>query len=167
MAFFQATQVVAPAQQPMSADGANDLVPVFGDFVIPAGFASNDIVEMACLPAGYVLVDTIILNESLGTTMTSNVGVLSGNYGALLDIAGNARTCDATINSAKAFQTAGVVRMDVSGAAFLAPTDGDPTTTPRTTGDRGIGFKVTTVATPSVGARIRLTALVRPKINGA
>ena len=53
MALFKATQVVNKLPVP-SANGAVDLVPVVGDFVIPAGFAANDVVEMGGLPDGYV-----------------------------------------------------------------------------------------------------------------
>jgi hypothetical protein len=166
MAFWQATQCLSPAQPPMTADTSNDGVVAFGDFTIPAGFASGDVVEMVGQPAGYMLVDTIIDNQSLGTTVTSNVGVLTGNYGALLDVAGAARVCDASINSAKALQTAGVVRRDVNTAGLAVPPVADPTTTPRTTGDKGLGFVATTVATPTVGARIRMTAIFRPAIGG-
>jgi hypothetical protein len=153
MALHKATQVAAGLPVP-NADAAMDLIPIFGDFTVPAaGFASGDVVEMAPLPAGYVPVDVIADNEALGATMTFNVGILSGAYGSN----DQARTCGAEFMSAQAFQTAGIKRMSAAGGGRIAPT----------TADRGIGLACTTITTPTAGARVRLTVLCRPAVEGA
>lgn len=158
MALFQSTQAAAGLPIP-SADCATDTLPIFADFTVPTGFASGDVVEMLPLPAGYVLVDCITDTQSLGATCTSNVGLLSGYWGDT-----GARTCGAQINSAKAFGTAGIYRADVAGFGRIAPaTDAGS----GVQANRSIGFVASTVATPTVGAVIRMTALVRPSINGA
>ena len=81
MALFKSTQVTNK-QQVMTADRASDPIVIFGDFAIPAGFATNDVVEMVPLPAGYVPVDITVDNAALGTTMTCDVGLLSGDFDA-------------------------------------------------------------------------------------
>lgn len=170
MALYQATQCKypGPIQALLNADGANDVVAIVGDFTLPAGLVSGDIVEMVGIPAGYVPVDVIAASEGLGTTMTADVGILSGNYGALLGLDGSsARTCGAEFMTGKAFQTAGIYRMDVYGGAQIAPTLGDMSTTPvPTTGDRGVGVKFTTVSAPTTGKKMRVTLLARPRIEG-
>lgn len=169
MAFFQAAQCKypGPVQALINSDGANDVVAIVGDFTTVTGMVTGDIVEMVGLPANYVPVDLIIANESLASTITIDVGVLSGNFGALLDIAGSARTCGTEAASAVSAATAGVIRPTKQQFALLAPYAGDPTTNPVTTGDRGIGFKITgTLTSLVVGAKIRFTLLARPKVEG-
>ena len=151
MALFKATQVVNRVPVP-SATGATDVVAIFGDFTIPTGFAANDVVEMGPLPAGYVPVDLIVDNAALGTTVTADFGILSGDFNAT-----GARTCGAQFAAAQALQTAGIKRMAAAGGGRLAPT----------TGDRGWGFVASAVSTPTVGAAIRATLLVRPQSEGA
>lgn len=152
MALFKATQVVQKLPVP-SANGATETVAIFGDFLIPTGFASGDVVEMGPLPAGYVPVDLIVDHASLGTTVTSDFGLLNNAYDA-----GNTptRTCGAQFAAAQALQTAGVKRMAAAGSGRIAPT----------TGDRGWGFVASTVSTPTVGAAIRATLIVRPQSEG-
>ena len=56
MALFKATQVTNKVPVP-SADSATEVIAIVGDFTIPTGFASNDVVEMGPLPAGYIAVE--------------------------------------------------------------------------------------------------------------
>jgi len=150
MALFKATQVVNK-QQVMTADRASDVIVIFGDFTIPAGIASNDVVEMVPLPAGYVPVDVTVDNAALGTTMTCDVGLLSGDFDST-----GARTCGAQFMAAQAGQTAGIKKLAVAGGTRIAPT----------ANTRGIGFAFTTVATPTAGAVVRLTLQCRPAVEG-
>jgi len=150
MALFKATQVTNKVPVP-SADGATAVIAIVGDFTIPTGFATNDVVEMGPLPAGYVPVDLIVDNAACGTTVTSDFGILSGAYNAT-----GTRTCSAAFASAQALQTAGIKRMAAAGGGRIAPT----------TADRGWGFVSTTVSTPTVGAVLRATLLVRPQSEG-
>lgn len=169
MALYQAVQCKypGPIQALMNADGANDLLPLFGDFVVPAGLAALDVIEFTGIPAGHVPVDFILATEAIGTTATLDIGVLSGNFGALLDIAGAARGCGNEGAAAVSGTAPGISRMAKKDLALLAMTLGDPTTTPITTGDRGFGVKVLAgFAGAVVGAKMRMTLLVRPRAEG-
>lgn len=157
MALFKAAQVVAKQPIP-TADCATDLVPVFGDFTIPANIATGDVVEMVPQHAGYTLVDLIVDADALGATFTVDIGWLSGNFDST-----GARTCSAEIAAAKAMGTAKVVRPDVAGFSRKAPVLDAGSGVPA---HRGIGFVATNVVTPTAGAKIRFTALVRPMIEG-
>lgn len=163
MALLKSLQVTRGDPIP-NANGAAEIVPIFGDFVVPAGLAANDVVEMCGLPAGYVPVDVIVDNASLGATVTGDVGILTGVYGAALDLAGAARDCGAQFIAAGAFQTAGIKRMAAAGGGRIAPAvdAGNGVIY-----DRGVGFKFTTVTTPTVGAVVRFTLFCRPQISGA
>lgn len=169
MAFWQSQQLLYPGPIAafMEADGANDLIPLFGDFVTPASMANGDIVEMVALPANYVPVELLIDTEALGAATTqADVGLLSGNAGALLDVAGAARTCGNEAFAAGTFSAATRLRPTKKDFGLIAPAVADPTTTPQTTGDRSFGFKFTTLTTYVAGAKVRFTLLCRPKING-
>lgn len=150
MALFKSIQVTNKLPVP-SANAATDLIPVVGDFLIPAGFASGDVVEMGAIPAGYVPVDLIVDNAAGGTTVTSDFGILTGAYDST-----GARTCGAQFAAAQALQTAGIKRMAAAGGGRVAPT----------TADRGWGFVASTVSTPTVGAAVRATLIVRPQSEG-
>jgi len=150
MATLQSIQVANKLPPPTSC--GYEPVVVFGDFTVPATIAANDVVEMLCLPAGYVLVDTFADTEDLGGTITVDTGILSGTFGTT-----GVRTCGAEFMSAKAFGTAGIYRADVGGFGRIAPT----------TADRGIGFKFSAATTPTAGAKVRLSALIRPQLEAA
>jgi hypothetical protein len=134
-----------------SADKATDLIPIVGDYVLVAGNASGDIVEMCPLPAGYVPVDVIVDAEDGGTTVTTDVGIMSGNWGD-----SGVRTQGAEFMTGKALGTAGIYRADVVGFSRIAPT----------TNNRSIGMKFTTVSAPTAGAKVRMTVLARPQVEG-
>lgn len=150
MALLKALQVVNKVPVP-SANAATDIVPIVGDYTIKTGDAAGDVVEMCALPAGYVPVDLIVDNESLAATSVGNVGIMSGAYGD-----GGTRTVGAQFNSAANFATAGIKRMDVAGSGRIAPT----------TGDRSVGIVLTSLTTPVVGAKVRMTLFVRPQSEG-
>lgn len=160
MALFKADQVTG--RNPLlNADGANDLVPLFGDFTVPAGLAAGDVVEMVGLPAGYVPVDLLIDNDALGATFTANVGFLTGNYNA-----GGARTCGAEFNAGVNLATTGVKRPTAANATRIAPTK-QSSHLDQVSGDRGIGFTVLAgLAGLVVGSKVRFTLLYRPQIEG-
>lgn len=150
MALFKSTQVTNK-QQVMTADRASDAIVIFGDFVIPTGITTSDVVEMLPLPAGYVPVDITIDNAALGTTMTFDAGLLTGDFDST-----GARTCGAQFMTAQAGQTAGIKRMAVAGGGRIAPT----------TNTRGVGLSFSSVSTPTVGAVLRMTMLCRPAVEG-
>lgn len=152
----QAVQVA----QNLPAISANGYEPItlVGDYVTVAGIAANDVIEMVNLPAGYVPVDWIVASEDLdsdGTpAITLDAGVISGAAGA----ADNARTCaNEAFAASTVGQAGGIARMDKATGALIAPT----------TADRGLGLKVAAAADVLVvGAKIRMTVIARPALNG-
>lgn len=151
MATLLSVQVAAKGPTP-SANAATDIIPIIGDYVMLGTEASGAIIEMCALPPGYVPVDMILDTEDLGTTATADVGILSGTYGEAV----TARTMGAEFMTGKALGTTGIYRMDVAGGARIAPTSVL----------RGIGVKLSTVAVPTAGAKMRLTVMARPKSEG-
>lgn len=156
MALFKATQVRNGVPIP-SAANATDLIPVVGDFVVPAGLAAADVVELGPIPGGYVPVDLIVDHGDLGGTVTADFGILSGNYGDGVHGAASARTCGAQFAAAQDLSTAaGLKRASAAGAGRIAPT----------TNDRSFGFVASAATTPTAGAVLRATLLCRPKSEG-
>lgn len=152
MALFKSKQVADRLPIP-SANAATDLIPIMGEWTVPAGLVTGDIVEMAPLPAGYVLTDALLDHQALGAAFTGALGVMSGNFGD-----GGARTCDASIIAAATRQADGVARLNVPGATRIAPT----------TNDRSVGLVISgTLTSPVVGAKARVTLFVRPMVEGA
>lgn len=136
-----------------TVDRATDAVPIFADYTFDGTEATNDVIEMVPLPAGYVPVDGYADAEDAGTTVTANCGLLSGEYGS----SDGARTCGAQFMSGKALGTAGVYRFDVVGFSRVAPS----------TTNRSIGFALSSVSAPTAGAKLRLTVWCRPAIEAA
>ncbi len=155
MALFQSLQ--ATNRQPIpSAQSATDLVPLVTTFVVPAGLANGDIIEMGPLQAGYVPVDLIVAYPDMdtGTGITFDAGLLSGNY---LD--GGTRTIGSEFFASDATaQTGGIARMNKAAGAQIAPT----------TNHRSWGLKMAhAVGTAlTAGGTITATMMVRPQIEG-
>lgn len=154
MANLKSVQAVNAALFPIpSADKATDLIPIVGDYVLTAALASGDIIEMCPLPAGYVPVDVILDAEDGGTTVTADVGIMAGSWGA----SGVRAMPGAEFMAAKPLGTAGIYRADVPGFSRVAPA----------ANDRSIGIKCSAVSVPTVGAKIRMTVMCRPSVEGA
>ena len=174
MALWQASQLLYPG--PIAAfhdvSFASTTAVLFGDFVVPAALAVGDLVEMVCLPTNYVPVDLVAAFEAVGTTATVDIGMLSGNCGALLDATLAARLMAGNEFIAAANVAApGIVRPTKKDYALLAPVAPDASLTPpnvvQITGDRGVGFKVLAgLAGLVTGAKVRFTLTARPRING-
>lgn len=152
----QSTQI-ANGEPVISACGFEP-VTLVGDYTTGSALAANDVIEMVVLPAGYVPVDAVLATEDLDSggspSITLDLGVISGTAQA----ADNARTCSNEAFAASTVgQAGGVARPTKAAFALLAPTDAD----------RGIGLKVAAAAATLVtGAKIRLTVLARPALNG-
>lgn len=155
MAFKQAKQIVE--KLPTISACGYETIAIFGDFVTVAGLTANDVIEMAILPAGYVPLDAKLVCEDLdtGTTLTLDVGVVSGAAGA----ADNTRTCGNEAIAASVVGQGGGAAVDNKAAfGLLAVSESD----------RGIGIKLAASAAGLiVGAKIRLTVMARPALNGA
>lgn len=162
MALFKATQVRNKTLVPAGTT-ATDIIWVVGDFTVPAGFTTNDVVEMGALPGGYVPVDLIIDHVALGATVTANFGLLSGVYDSGVHGGATTRTVGTEFATAQALQTPGIKRSANAGATRIPPT---LTVGGQVAEDRGFGFVATAVTTPTVGATIRCTLLCRPASDG-
>lgn len=153
MALFQSKQVIANKAMATARDGAS-LVPITGEFVIPAGFANNDIVEMACLPAYHIPVDLIVHVPDVDTngspTATFDYGVITGRFG---DPVLGSRACGNEFGAGVVTpRTGGVDRTTKSLSAINASTS-----------DRGVGIKVSAaIATLATGGVVRFTLLCEP-----
>lgn len=115
----------------------------------------NNIIEMGPLPAGCVLVDAILDTDDLdsGTpAITLDVGIMNGDFGALTDADGNARTCGAEILSAvTTAQAGGVVRPTLKTAYRIDRSDVD----------RGIGLKIKAAPGTAAAGTVGLTVIYR------
>jgi hypothetical protein len=121
-----------------------------------ADLTLNNIIEMGPIPAGCLLVDVILDSDDLDSggspAITLDVGIMSGTYGNLLDDAGNARTCDATIIAASTVAQAGGVARPTLASAFR---------TARVATDTSIGVKIHAAPGTAVAGTIGLTVLIR------
>lgn len=90
MALYQSKQI-ANRLAIITPDGANELVPIQAEFVVPAGgLAVNDVIEMGGISPTMRVVDAIVHNTAAGAGATFDLGYLSGSYGVTT---GAARTC--------------------------------------------------------------------------
>jgi hypothetical protein len=114
----------------------------------------NNIIEMGPLPAGCEFVDAILDTDDLdtGTAIKLDVGIMNGDFGALKDSSGNARTCGAEILAAvTTAQAGGVVRPTLATAFRIARSDVD----------RGIGLKINTAPGTAAAGTVGLTVIYR------
>lgn len=90
MALYQSKQIVSRVPI-INLDGADDLVPIQAEFVVPAGgLLVNDVIEMGGVVPTMRVVDAIIHNTAAGAGATFDFGYLTGSYGVTT---GAARTC--------------------------------------------------------------------------
>ena len=90
MALYQSKQIVNRLAI-LTVDGANELVPIQAEFVVPTGgVAVNDVIEMGGISPAMRVVDAIIHNTAAGASATFDLGYLTGSYGVTT---GAARTC--------------------------------------------------------------------------
>jgi hypothetical protein len=154
MALKQAIQIVNKA--PTISAGGHEPLAIFGDYTVAAGLVLNDVIEMAILPAGHVVMGVKLSTEDLdtGAALVLDCGLISGKSG-LLD---NGRTCGNEAFAASTVgQAGGVANENKINLLNMVPLDTDVS----------IGLKVATAAAGLVvGAKIRLTVLARPKLNG-
>lgn len=119
------------------------------EHTIAANLALNDILELACLPAGCELVDAVLAVDDLdsnGTPLIAlDVGIMSGAWGEN----NGSRTCGAEIFAADTTaRTGGVARPSLVGAYRIAAT----------AADRSIGVKIQAAAATDhmIGDKITL-----------
>jgi hypothetical protein len=154
MALFQSKQVKAQKAIPASRDGVA-LVHITGEFVVPAGLAANDVIELGGLPAGHIPVDLIVNLPDMdtGAGLTLDAGLLSGNFGAN----DGARTCGNEFFAASTTGQAGGLARAAKSLAGVVPASGE----------RGWGLKVAAAAAGlATGGTIRATLLCIPAPSG-
>lgn len=118
------------------------------DHTFAAAPALNDILELACLPAGARVVDMIFDGDDLdsGTAIAVDIGIMSGNWGD----ESQSRTVGAEFFAASTLlQAGGVARPTLKTAFRTAPA----------ANDRSIGVKIATAAGTFVAGTIGLTVL--------
>lgn len=151
MALFQSKQVVARMPIP-ALDGANDLMPIQAEFVVPAGGLSvNDVVEMFGLTPRMRIVDIAVHNTAAGAGATFDMGYLTGAYGRT---GGAARTCGNEFIAAGDMNATTLKRLTKSITAETAGSNENPADD-----TVGWGFKVTG-ASWAAGTIVRATLQV-------
>lgn len=133
MATFTTTKTASGIQP----RGDIDITSVTGEFTIPTGFATNDVVQMVKIPKG-ALLQEVILSSSAGVGATANlsVGDTNGTPNAARYVASTA------------FTAATLARLGVHaghGYSFTA--------------DSTVDVTAVSIATPTVGTVIRLTVI--------
>lgn len=154
MALYQSKQVVA--RTPISSlGGANHVMPIHAEFVVPAGgLAINDVVEMYGLAPNHRVVDAIVHNTAAGAGATFDMGYLSRAYGVT---GGVARTCGNEFIAGGDMNATTVKRLTKS-----VTVDSDGSTENPTDALIGWGFKVTGAAW-AAGTVVRATLFVVPR----
>lgn len=138
MAIVQSPWGALRKQAPVSRE-AGGVVAEKYKFVVSAGLAANDIIELGVLPAYHTIVDAILVTDETGTA-TFDVGVMSGTLGD----PDQARTCGNELFAGAA--DASVVRMTKPAGFRIAPIEGD----------RAIGLKVLGAGIAQAGQVIEL-----------
>ena len=153
MALFKSVQAAnrAPA---ISPDGAAEGYAIISDFIVPAGLAANDIVEMTAIPAGTIVTDANLYVEDTDSNGTPTIvlaaGLLSGEY---LSNTGSSTCGSELFSGLTTAQAGGLARLTLTTLPLGAPS----------MSDRAVGIKVTTgAATLVVGAKWRLVLFVTP-----
>ena len=152
MALHQSKQVKANKAIPASRDGVA-VVAITGEFVVPAGLALNDVIELGGIPAGHVPVDLVVnlpdMDSNGAPTITLDAGLISGRFGN----PDNARTCGNEFFAAStAAQTGGLARAAKSLSGVVPASS-----------EVGWGLKVAAgAATLATGGTIRATLFVVP-----
>lgn len=148
MALYQSKQIVSRTPI-INLDGADDLVPIQAEFVVPAaGVAINDVIEMGGVTPTMRIVDAIVHNTAAGAGATFDFGYLSGSYGVTT---GAARTCGSEFIAAGDMNATAVKRLTKSVTTEPAAAVGN-----LTDDATGWGFKVTGAAW-AAGTIIRAT----------
>lgn len=151
MALYQSKQVLNRAPI-VAIGGADVLVPIQAEFVVPTGgVLVNDVVEMGGITPTMRVVDAIIHNTAAGASATGDFGYLSGSYGVTT---GAARTCGNEFIAAGDMNATTVKRLVKSVTAEPVAAVGN-----LTDDAIGWGFKVTG-ATWAAGTIIRATLMV-------
>ena len=146
MANYQSKQVKAGVPAPAPSDAVCAMA-ITTDYVTPTGgIAAGSIIEMGAIPDNCIPVDLVIHTGALGTSVTLDAGILSGEYAD----AGTRTMGSEFFASAQAAATAVLLRGTKSFAAVT------PSATVRSWGLKTAG------ATTEAAISIRATLYVVP-----
>lgn len=157
--FYQSPVALGKVVVPAPQDGA-DTSSYRAEFSATTALAANDVIEMGPLPAGCTVVQVILDSDDLDSngspTITLDVGLLTGDYGALLDGAGAKRdlinTGSPEIFAASNVAQAGGVATPVLKTAYRIAEAGV---------DQSVGIKVHAGAATAAAGKIGLTVIYR------
>lgn len=140
----------------VNGDCAGDLV--VNQFFIdlqPADLALNNIIDLGILPAGHTVTGGFLIPDDIdtGTTLTLNVGIMSGTPGDAV----SARTVGIELFSASTAAQTGVPAQINSKTAL---------TIPAVAYDRSIGVQIAAAPTGANAGRIRLNVAMAPVGSG-
>lgn len=124
-------------QAPVTGGAGVVMVEKF-EFTLNKNLAAGDIIELGVLPAFATVVDATLIADSLGASVTMDVGLMSKEVGST-DVS---RTSG---NELFATAAAGVVRMSAASGFKIAPTEGD----------RSVGVKASAAVT-ATGQKLML-----------
>jgi hypothetical protein len=139
MAFRQSYEAVIGSVR--GAVTGSEPVCVMLKYIVPTGVLVNDITEMGAIPHGCYVTDAAVYQNSLGTSCTIDVGIMSGVY-AKNDAA---RTVGNEVYAALAVATAGTSVRPTKNLMAISPSESA----------QGVGIKFTGAA-PTAGQSITL-----------
>lgn len=147
MAIHQSGWATRQRNTAVAANAGVEIAQMF-EFTLPgtAALLLGDIIELGVLPAHNEISDAVLIADDLdtGTTLTLDVGLMSGSVGE----DNPARTCGAEIFAASNVGQAGGVARTTLATAF---------TVAAAASDRSVGVKIAAAATGhTAGAKLRL-----------
>lgn len=119
------------------------------EFIVTEDLAIDDIIEIGPLPAEHDVADMVAVVDAMGTDVTVDVGIMSGDYGD----ADEDRTSGDEFFAGEAVASAGVVRMSKADGFRLDAARKD----------RGIGVKIGGAAVTADDQVITLEVFYRQK----
>lgn len=127
MALYMSEWAKGRAHLPVSAEARGAVAERF-EFTVNEDLAIGDIIELAGLPAYHMPVDAVLVTDALGTSVTADIGIMSGDFGDD-DVS---RTSGAELYDGADVSAATVSRMS-EATGFRVSTANS---------DRGIGLKI-------------------------
>ena len=141
MALHQSDWATGRKQAPVSREARGVVVERF-TFTVSDDLAANDIIELAVLPAYHFPVDAVMVTDAMGTGVTFDVGIMSGDVGE----DDGARTSGDELFDGTNVENAAVTRMSKADGFTLASANAD----------RSIGLKVLGAGITAAGQEITL-----------
>lgn len=155
MALIQSLWATRQRNTPNAGCAAAVVAQLFEYTLTAAALAANDIIELGVLPANNEVCDMVLVPDDLDTngapTMSLDVGLMSGEVGALLNADNSARTVGAEFFAADTGVRTGAISRPTLKTAF---------TTAAADKDRSIGVKIVAAAATQAAAGTKLRLMV-------